>query len=64
MYTQGKNSALYFEAPQEDPKWGIRINLRPTELKNVKDGQEITVRGRFTARKDGDVNMSNCSFVK
>lgn len=43
---------------------GIKVPLNPTALKEVKNGQEITIRGRFATRKEGNVIMSNCSLVK
>lgn len=66
VYPVGKSSRFFFEFP-EGSKWGIECTLRQAEMKELKEGQTITIRGRFTQRRkepDSNVAMSNCSLVK
>ncbi len=65
IYTQNNRPRLFFEGPQEKPPWGIEVNLRPTQMQEVQDKQQVTVRGRFAQRKDkGNLTMSNCTLLK
>lgn len=47
-------------------KWYILFTLPGADANSLQDGQDITVRGRFTSRKepDGHLPMSNCSLMK
>jgi hypothetical protein len=66
VVTTNKTTQLFFEPPQEDAKWLITFSLKPTEIKDLKPGEEITILGRLNSRKepDGNLPMSNCSLVK
>jgi hypothetical protein len=61
----GDAKRLYFEGP-EDAKWKIEFSLRNDQINDVKSGQEATVRGRFSQRKDpdSDLTMTNCRLLK
>ena len=66
VYTVNKKTQLFFESPEADSKWFILFTVPAADAKSLQDGQDITVRGRFTNRKepDGHLSMSNCSLVK
>jgi tetratricopeptide (TPR) repeat protein len=64
IYTANKSTQLLFEPPQDDAKWHITFSL-PKDMKDLKNGQDLIVRGRFMPRKkDANLSMSNCSLVK
>jgi tetratricopeptide (TPR) repeat protein len=68
IYKTEKVTQFFFKSPDEDAKWGILFDLSKApdkdSLKN-NDGQEITIRGRFTSRKEpGNLTMSNCTLIK
>ncbi len=64
IYTANKTTQLFFEPPQDDAKWQITFNL-PKDMKALKNGQDLIVRGRFMPhKKDANLSMSNCSLVK
>jgi hypothetical protein len=65
IQADGKATRIGFDGPK-DAKWRIEFSLRPTELGEIKTGQEITVRGRLAPRKNPDSNLmlSNCNLVK
>jgi tetratricopeptide (TPR) repeat protein len=60
-----KITRLAFESPKE-AKWHIEFALRPDEMKTIKAGQQITIRGRFGPRKNPEANLmlSNCNLLK
>jgi hypothetical protein len=66
LYTANKRTQTFFESPDADAKWYILFTLPGADAKSLQDGQDITVRGRFTSRKepDGHLPMSNCSLMK
>ena len=49
-----------------DAKGHIEFKLKEAEMKGLKSGQEVTLRGRFSPRKepDADLLLSNCTLVK
>ena len=65
MQTDGKSTRLAFDPPK-DAKWRIEFALRPADLKGIKSGQELVVRGRFAPRKNPDANLtlSNCTLLE
>jgi tetratricopeptide (TPR) repeat protein len=65
LYPVGKTSRFFFEIPA-DAKWGIEFTLTQSQMKELKDGLTITVRGRFSARKNAESNvvMTNCNLLK
>src|SRR5262249_21860398 len=64
VFNQGKGNRVFFEAPA-DLNWGIEVGLRASDLKDIKGGQEITVRCRLGTRKepDGNLTLSNCTLL-
>jgi hypothetical protein len=59
-----KTTQLSFDPPESDAKWRLLFSLK--DARDLKDGQEIIVRGRFQQRKDqpeSPLLMSNCSLV-
>jgi hypothetical protein len=65
IQTEGKSTRVGFDGPK-DAKWHIEFSLPPTVLKDLKSGQEITVRCKLAPRKNPDANLtlSNCNLVK
>ena len=65
IQTEGKTTRVGFDGPQ-GANWHIEFTLPPPQLKDLKSGQEITVRGRFAPRKNPDKNLvlSNGGLVK
>jgi len=65
MRAEGQANHLSFEAP-ENAKWEIEFTLPAAQAKELKDGQEITIRCRFGTRKESDGNLllSNCTLQK
>jgi tRNA_anti-like len=61
-----KTTQLVFAPPDEDAKWFIKINLRPSDMKDLQPDQEVTIRFRFNPRKteDSDLDMSNSTLIK
>jgi len=59
------NTEQFVLDPPPDAAWYIEFSLRPADAKDLKAGQEVTLRGRFAPRKeDGNLLISNCTLVK
>jgi hypothetical protein len=56
VYKIDKAQRYFFEMPAT-AKWGIELGLQPRAAAEIKDGEEITVRGRFAARKGENTNV-------
>ena len=66
IYKTEKATQFFLEAPSQDAKWSIIFLPHQKDAPSLKDGQDITIRGRFLARKepDGHLAMSNCTILK
>jgi tetratricopeptide (TPR) repeat protein len=66
IYKTESATEFLFEAPTEDAKWSIIFRPPPKDAPTLKDGEAITVRGRFLQRKGDDdhVGLINCSIIK
>jgi len=64
VFTENKRERLFFDRGK-DAKWGIEFTVRGADKDKVKDGEEVTLRGRFGTRKapDGNLVLSNCTVV-
>jgi tetratricopeptide (TPR) repeat protein len=63
-FTSGQAKRFFFQMPG-DAKWGVEFNVRVQQAKELKEGQTVTIRGRFNPRKGTETNvvMSNCNLI-
>jgi hypothetical protein len=58
VQTDRKSTRPALDSPK-DSKWRIEFALRPADLKGVKSGQELVVRGHFAPCKNPDINLTS-----
>jgi hypothetical protein len=62
---EGGKAKQYFEAPG-GAKWRIEFFLKQAEVKDLKSGQEVSIRGKLSTRKepDGALAFGNCTLLR
>jgi tetratricopeptide (TPR) repeat protein len=66
IYQTETATQFFFEAPSQDAKWSILFLPNPKDVPALKDGQIITIRGRFNPRTEPDSHLkfANCTLLK
>ncbi|HTU18228.1 MAG TPA: tetratricopeptide repeat protein [Gemmataceae bacterium] len=66
IYKDEKTTQFFFESPAEDAKWSIVFLPKPKDAAELKEGQDITIRGKFAPNKKPDKHLvlSNISILQ